>query len=87
MLVVAHKGLLHAEVVEELEGHPGVLGGDEVRRLQGLQGPGAEVPQVPDGGRHQVQCAAHSDLLRFHGLTAVYHAPARGTRGKTAGSP
>ena len=50
VLVVAHQGLFDAEVVEELQGHPGVLGGDEVRPGQGLHRPGTEVPQVADGG-------------------------------------
>ena len=46
--------LLKTQVVQELHRHPGVLGGDEVHLGQGVRPPGGEVPQVSNGGGHQI---------------------------------
>ena len=59
VLVVADQRLFDVEVVQELDGHPGVLRGDEIRIFQGLHGSGGEVSQIADGGGHQIECAAH----------------------------
>ena len=59
VLMVADQTLFQAKMVEKLQGDPGVLGGDEIRGGEGLQGPGAQVPQVPDGRGHQVERSGH----------------------------
>ena len=58
--VVGRHGLFQPQVVQQLHRHPGVLGGQEVRLLQRLRRPAADVPQVADGRGHQVQRSAHS---------------------------
>ena len=50
--VVGEQGLFQPQVVEQLQGHPGVLGGEEVHRLQRLGAPPGDVPQVADGCGH-----------------------------------
>ena len=54
VLMVAHQGLFDPQVVQQLQGHAGVLGGDEVRRLQGLGAAPGNVPQIADGRGDQV---------------------------------
>ena len=48
------------QMVQELHGDPGVLRGDKVRILQGLPAAPGDVPQVADGGPHQIQYPSHS---------------------------
>ena len=61
--VIAHHGFLDAQVVEQLHRHAGVLGGDEVHRLQRLRRPGRKIPQVPNGGGDQIQRPSHGNVL------------------------
>ena len=46
------------QVVEQLQGDAGVLGGDEIAGLQRLNGAGGKVGQIADGGAHQRQSTA-----------------------------
>ena len=54
MLVVADHRFFQAEEVEQLHGHAGVLGGDEVRRAEGRRHAGRHVIEIADGGRDDV---------------------------------
>ena len=54
MLVVADQRLLDIEMVQQLHRHTGILGGDEVGVLQRLHGTGRKIPQIADGGGHQI---------------------------------
>ena len=54
MLVVADQRLPDVEVVQQLYGHAGVLGGDEIRPGQRLHGTGGKVSQIADGRGHQI---------------------------------
>ena len=36
VLIVAHKAFFNAQVVQKLQGHPGILSGDEIHRFQHL---------------------------------------------------
>ena len=37
------------QMVQQLPGDPGVLGGDKIRLRQGFGGPGRDIAQIPDG--------------------------------------
>ena len=62
VLVVADHGLFQAQKVQQLHGHAGVLGGNEVCRAKGGGHPGRHVVQVADGGCHDVKSSCHSYL-------------------------
>ena len=59
MLVIAYKGLFDFQVVEQLQGYPGVLCGDEIRIFQGLPGTQGNVSQVSNGGGNQIKYSGH----------------------------
>ncbi len=63
--VVGDHGLFQPQVVEQLQGHPGVLGGDEVRLRQGLRHPPGDVPQVADGGGYQIDVEGPAMYITF----------------------
>ena len=54
VLVVADQRLFDVEMVQQLHGHTGVFGGDEVCLLQGLHPTGGQIPQIADGGGYQI---------------------------------
>ena len=54
VLVITDQGLADVEVVQQPQGHPGILGGDKIRRPQCFHRPGRQVPQVADRRCHQV---------------------------------
>ena len=60
VLVVAHQRLFYCKMIQQLHGHPRILGRNEVRPVQCLPGPGREVPQISDGRSYQIQCSGHS---------------------------
>ena len=59
VLVIADQRLFDVEVIQQLDGHAGVLGGDKVRLRQRLHGAGGEVPQIADGRGDQIQHTSH----------------------------
>ena len=54
VLVIADQRLFHAEMVQKLHGHTGVLRGDEVRVFQRFHRTGGEIPQIADGRSYQI---------------------------------
>ena len=54
VLIVADHGLFQAQKVEQLHGHAGVLGGNEIRRAERCRHPGRHVLQIADGSCHDV---------------------------------
>ena len=55
VLVVAYQRFLDAKVIQQLHADPGILGGDKIHRLQHLPPPGTHIPQVANGGAHNIQ--------------------------------
>ena len=41
-------------MVQDLQRHPGILGGDKIRLPQGLDNALTQIPQIADGGGHQI---------------------------------
>ena len=60
VLVVADHGFLQAQMVQQLHGHTGVLGGDEIRRAEGRCYPGRHIVQIADGRGHDVKSSCHN---------------------------
>ena len=54
VLMIADQGLPDVKMVQQPQGHPGVLGGDKIGLGQSLHRPGRQVPQVADGRGHQI---------------------------------
>ena len=61
VLVVAHERLFNLKMVQQLHGHARILGGDEIRAAQRLDGAGREIPEVSDGRSHQIYNSGHPD--------------------------
>ena len=61
VLMVAHERLFDLKMVQQLHGHARILGGDEIRAAQRLDGAGREIPEVSDGRSHQIYNSGHSD--------------------------
>ena len=61
--VIGQHGLFQPQVIEQLDGHPGVLRRDKVRLRQGLGHALGDVPQVADGRGDQIKRACHEILL------------------------
>ena len=51
--VIGEHGLFQPQVVEQLEGHPGILRGNKIHLPQGIRDASGDVPQVADGGGYQ----------------------------------
>ena len=54
MPVIAHHGLFDTQMVQDLQRHTGILGGDKIRLPQGLDDAFTQIPQISDGGGHQI---------------------------------
>jgi hypothetical protein len=54
VLVVTDKRLVYVEAAEELQGHPGVLGGDEIGAFESFQTSGRKIVQISDGRAHKI---------------------------------
>ena len=59
MLVVADKAFFDAQMIQQFQGDPGILGGDEVRLFQGFPAPDGDVPQIADGGGNEIEHSGH----------------------------
>ena len=60
VLIVADHGLFQAQKVQQLHGHAGVLGGNEVCRAKGGGHPGRHVVQIADGRCHDIKSSCHN---------------------------
>ena len=54
VLKIADHGLFNAKMIQQLQGDPGVFGGDEVRLGQSLLSPGGKVSQIPNRSPHNI---------------------------------
>ena len=83
MLVVADKAFFDAQMVEQFQRHPRILGGDEVGAFQRLPAAQGDIPQIADGGRDKIQHSSHVKPPRdgkFGGIARWGHRSSRGGR-------
>ena len=59
VLVIADQGLFDLQEVQQPQGDPGVLRGDEVGLRQDFPAAGGDVSQIADGRRDQIQHTGH----------------------------
>ena len=55
VLMVADEGIADLKMIEQLQGHAGVLRGDKIHRPQHLGRTGRKIPQIPDGRADNIQ--------------------------------
>ena len=60
MLVVADHRLFEAEMVQQTQGHAGVLGGDEVRHAEGGSHAGRHIIEITDRRGDKIQSAGQN---------------------------
>ena len=78
--VIGEHGLFQPQVVEQLEGHPGILRGNKIHLPQGVRDAPGDVPQVADGGGYQIQRSGHVYYLRFDSSVGRISSPGRPCR-------
>ena len=54
VVVIADQGLVYVKMGQQPPGHPGVLCGDKIHLAQGVQLPHGNIPQISDGGAHDI---------------------------------
>ena len=59
VLIIAHHRLFQAQVVQQLQRHTGVFGGNKIRFCKGFRRAWGKVAQIADGRCHDIQSAAH----------------------------
>jgi hypothetical protein len=65
MLKVADKALFDAQIIQKLQGDPGILRGNKIRLLQCLPATDGDVPQITDRCGDEIQHACHKNLLEM----------------------
>ena len=79
MLMIADQRFRATQMIQQLEGAPGILGRHQIHLRQDSRGPQGDIFQVPDGRSHHVEFTFHSaslflmiDAPRLRRIAAVW---------------